>query len=108
MRLFIILLLTGIDLTSTAQQKLFIKITSAENKTPVAANILIKGTKGGYSADSTGIAPVSFSAGGNYTVVISAVGYEQKEVKLTIPHTSDTLEIDLESSDYQLEEVIVQ
>src|SRR5699024_2434871 len=51
---------------------------------------------------------VSFSASGNYTLTISAVGYEQKEVKLTIPHTSDTLEIELESSEHQLEEVIVQ
>lgn len=108
MRLFIILLLTGIGLNSKAQQKLFIKITGIENKTPVAANILIKGATGGYSADSTGITPVSFSASGNYTLTISAVGYEEKEVRLTIPHTSDTLEIELESSEHQLEEVIVQ
>ncbi len=108
MRLFIVLLLTGISFISKAQQTLFITVTGGENKTRIAASILLKGTTQGYSADSTGTAPVSFPSNGNYTLVTSAVGYEEKETKITIPYTSDTLEIELESSDHEMEEVIVQ
>ena len=108
MRLLVILLLSGISIYSQAQQTLHIKVTGGENKTPIAASVLIKGTIQGYSADTTGTASISFTANGNYTLVTSAVGYEEKETKITIPHSSDTLEIELESAEEELEEVIVQ
>lgn len=108
MRLFIILLLSGISFSSQAQQTLHIKVTGGENKTLISASILIKGTTQGYSADTTGIASISFATNGNYTLVASAVGYEEKETKITIPYTSDTLEIELERGEEELEEVIVQ
>src|SRR6476661_7585424 len=108
MRLLVILLLSGISIYSQAQQTLHIKTTGAENKMPIPASILIKGTTQGSSADTTGIATISFTANGNYTLIISAVGHEEKETKVTIPHTSDTLEIELESGGEELEEVVVQ
>lgn len=108
MRLLIIILLSGISVLSNAQQTLLIKITGGENKTPVAASIIIKGTIKGYSADSTGKFSVSFPANGKYTLLVSAVGYEEEETKILIPYTSDILEIDLESSDEELETVVVQ
>ena len=40
--------------------------------------------------------------------VTSAVGYEEKQTKISIPYTSDTLEIELESSEHEMEEVVVQ
>lgn len=108
MRLIILLLLSGISFISKAQQTVHIKITGGENKTPVAASILVKGTTKGYSADTTGIVSVSFPANGDYTLVTTAVGYEEKETKITIPHISGTLEIELESSEHEMEEVVVQ
>ncbi len=108
MRLFIILLLSGISIYSYAQQTLHIKVTGGENKTPIAASITIKGTTQGYSADALGTASISFPANGNYTLVASAIGYEEKETKITIPYTSDTLEVELESSEHEMDEVIVQ
>jgi iron complex outermembrane receptor protein/outer membrane receptor for ferrienterochelin and colicins len=108
MRLFIILLLTGISFISKAQQTLFIKLIGGENKTLTAASILLKGTARGYSVDSTGTTPISFPANGNYTIITSAVGYEEKQTKITIPYSSDTLEIELEISEHEMEEVVVR
>lgn len=108
MRLFIIILLFGISYLSNAQQSVHIKITGGENRTPVSASIIFKDTTKGYSADSTGRVSIPFSANGTYTLQVSAVGYEERQTKITIPYPSDTLEIELESSDEELEEVVVQ
>jgi outer membrane receptor for ferrienterochelin and colicins len=108
MRLLILFLLTGISIISKAQQTIFIKITSQEDKTPIAASVVFKGISKGYSADSTGIVSVIFPASGDYTITVSAVGFEEKETKITIPYAKGTLEIELESSKDEMEEVIVQ
>src|SRR5688500_16212765 len=108
MRLVIIILLTGISFVSKAQQQLLFKVVSEEDKTPVAASILLKGTAKGYSTDSTGAASITFPANGSYTLVISAVGYEKKETGITIPYRSGALVIELESSAHEMEEVVVQ
>ncbi|MFN2456819.1 MAG: TonB-dependent receptor domain-containing protein [Chitinophagaceae bacterium] len=109
MRLFIIiLLLSGISFYSQAQQALRIKVTGGELKIPLASNISIKSTTKAYSADSSGIAIVPFEENGNYILVTSFVGYEEKVTKITIPYSSDTLFIELESSEQEMEEVVVQ
>ena len=107
MRLFILLVLSEFGLISEAQQTLRIKVTGRENK-PIAANILLKGTTKGYSTDSIGTASIAFSASGEHTLITSAIGYEKKETRITIPHSSDTLEIELESSEHEMEQVVVQ
>ncbi len=108
MRLLTILLLSAISLYSQAQQTLQIKITGGENKTPVAANILIRETTRGFAADSLGTASVFFQNNGNYTIVVSAVGYQEKATSISIPYSSDTLQIELETEEEELEEIIVQ
>lgn len=108
MRLIIILVLSGFSFYSEAQQILQIKVTSGENRTPVSANIAIKGTAKGYVTDTLGTASITIETNGNYTLIISAVGYAEKETKISIPYTSDTLEIELESEEEELEEIIVQ
>lgn len=108
MRLIIVLLLSAIGIKSHTQQTLPIKVTGGENKTPISASILIKGTTQGYAADTSGVASISFTANGSYTLITSAVGYEERETKITIPYSSDTLKIELESGEEELEEVVVQ
>lgn len=108
MRLFIILLLAGFTMGSQAQQTLLIKVTAGENKTPLAASILIKGTGKGYAADTSGIASILFPDNGSYTLLTSAVGREEKETRITIPYTSDTLPIELEGAEHEMDEVVVQ
>src|SRR5688572_19121011 len=108
MRLVIIILLTGIGFVSRAQQQLLIKVVSEEDKIPVAASILLKGTTKGYSTDSTGATSIAFPANGSYTLAISAVGYEKKETRITIPYRSGAVVIELESSATEMEEVVVE
>jgi iron complex outermembrane receptor protein/outer membrane receptor for ferrienterochelin and colicins len=108
MRLLLILLSTGINIIANAQQAILIKVTARENKTSIAASILLKGTNRGYSADSAGTATVSFISNGNYILIASAVGYEEKEIKITIPYNADTLKIELESGEHEMEEIVVQ
>jgi len=108
MRIIILFVLIGINFISIAQQRLYIKITERENKTPVPASILLKGTPKGYSADSSGLAVIPFTVNGNYILVISAIGHEGKEIKIGIPSNSDTLEIELETIQQEIEEIIVQ
>ena len=97
MRLFILLLLSGISFISRAQQTLHLHITG-ENKAPVAASILVKATGNVITADSMGQATIHFPSNGEYSLVVTAAAYEEKEIKLTVPRSSDTLEIELESS----------
>jgi len=108
MRLYIILLLTCLPAISHAQQKLVIRIAGEENKRPVAASIRIKETKAGLTSDSSGIATFSFTNNGSYTINTSAIGYKENQTKISIPYDSDTLEIELEVEEHEMEEVIVQ
>ncbi len=108
MRLFIILLLSASSFLSQAQQTLKIKVTGGEDKMPISASIVLKGTTKGYFTDTLGTTTISFPVNGSYTLLISAVGQEGKEEKISIPYNSDILEIALESSEEELEEVIVQ
>jgi outer membrane receptor for ferrienterochelin and colicins len=74
----------------------------------VRASILVKATGNGITADSMGQATIHFPSNGEYSLVVTAAAYEEKEIKLTVPRSSDTLEIELESSEHEMEEIIVQ
>ncbi|HEX8460644.1 MAG TPA: TonB-dependent receptor, partial [Segetibacter sp.] len=103
--IFLLLFLTNYCF---AQQTLTLKITAGDTKKPIAASLLIKGANNGYSADTTGIVSILFKANGNYILVASAIGFAQKEIQVSIPSTSDTLLVELQSGEDELEEVIVQ
>src|SRR5690606_2570856 len=107
MRLFIIFILSGLSIYARAQQTVTVQVFDAENKTPVAASIIIKGSSG-FTTDSSGKASVIFPANGNFTLVVSAVGFEEKLARITIPFNAGLFEIELEHSEHEMEEVIVQ
>jgi outer membrane receptor for ferrienterochelin and colicins len=106
-QLWLLLILAGIAVGGQAQQTLIIKVT-AQDETPVAASISISSTKATYATDTAGAVSILFPANGRYTIATSAVGHEEKETRITIPYISDTLKIELEGSEHELEEVIVQ
>ncbi|HUR12520.1 MAG TPA: TonB-dependent receptor [Flavitalea sp.] len=108
MRGLLLLLFLPIVYISHAQQNLTIKVISDDNKIPVRATIGIKGTIAGYTSDSTGFILISFPAPGNYTLLLSSIGYRAKEVPVSIPHPSDTLEIELQREHEELDEVVIQ
>ena len=77
------------------------KITDATGSPVPAATIRVKGLNGGTSADFQGV--FSLKAAQNAILIISGVGYETKEVKVT----SATLSIKLNSDSRSLSEVVV-
>ena len=78
MRLLIILLFS-ISITSKAQQTILIRVKGEGSKTGIAATIMIKENSKGYSTDTLGNVSIPFSANGNYTLAMTAVGYEGKK-----------------------------
>ena len=108
MRLTLGLLLFLAAITGKTQQTLVIKITGEEEKAPLRATVLIKGMSNGYASDSLGITSIFFTNNGSYTLVISATGHEELETTITIPYSSDTLEIEMEEGEHEMEEIIVQ
>src|SRR5690349_6521601 len=95
--IMLILLLTVI-FTATGQQTLIIKTVTVE-RSPIAATIVIRNYPTGFVSDSLGAVSVPFPSNGAYVLAASAVGYEEKQQRISIPFMSDTLVIVLERSD---------
>lgn len=108
MKYFIVLFLLAAGFSTKAQQIVNVKIRNSETKEPVAASIIIKGTPNGYSTDSAGVAAISFPGRGVFFLITSAIGYEEKETKITIPYPADSVSIELVAGEEELEAVIIQ
>jgi len=108
MRLHIFFFLIILPVISTAQNRLIIKTTDADIKIPIAASIIVLQTNKGFSTDSLGIGMINFLNNGDFTLIATAVGYLKKEIKISIPYITDTLEIQLEIVKDELDEVVVQ
>src|SRR5690606_18421962 len=91
-----------------AQQTVIVQVNDADNKAPVSASISIKGSTSGFISDSSGKASVIFPTNGNFTLIVSAFGFEEKSERIIIPFNEEIFEIELEHSDHEMEEVIVQ
>jgi outer membrane receptor for ferrienterochelin and colicins len=108
MRLYFILLLSGLCVKSMAQQKLIIKVISKENKNPLSATLSVKETHAGIAADSSGIITLDFIDTGSYTIITSAISHKETRTRISIPYHTDTLKIEMEREEHEMEEVIVQ
>ena len=108
MRLLFLSVLMVIAIAAHSQQTIFFKIKSGSTGLPVAASLLIKEPGNSYFSDTSGAVSVFFAANRRYTLVASATGHQQKEITVIIPHPSDTLIIELENNEEELEEVIVR
>lgn len=108
MRLLIILLFTGISYLSKAQYTLPISVTGNEDKNPILSNLVIKGTTQGHSTDTLGFVSITFQTYGAYTLIATAIGYQEREIKIVVPYITDTLKIELEKNEEELEEIIIQ
>ncbi len=104
--------LTGICL-GMAQEKGSIvgKITDKElNNEPLAfANLYIKGTTQGATTDIDGLYEISQVEAGNYTLVISFIGYETLEIPNTMVTPGKVTEINaaLGAGNVSLQEVVI-
>lgn len=63
------------------------------NKSPlIGVNLLIKNTKKGTQSNENGVFEITNIENGNYTLVISYIGFKTKEVPVSI---SDNQKVDL-------------
>lgn len=112
MRTQLTLLLLLIGMISFAQTKGTITGTltdkDANNATLPFANAAIKGTAIGTTTDENGKYTLSVAAG-NYTLVLSFLGYENIEVPVTVK-AAETVTVNraLGSGSYKLEDVVVK
>jgi TonB-dependent starch-binding outer membrane protein SusC len=77
-------------------------VTSASNKPIEAATVIVKQTKASAVCDAQGNFSIVASAG--QTLLVSSVGYESKEVKVS---KENTITIVLNSSNTNIDEVVV-
>ncbi len=91
-----------------SQNILRIKVTAQESGEPLAgANIIIKGTALGASSNSEGIGEIINVPDGNYTVMVSYIGFEESSFKITLPLKEEVIEVELEHEAEELEEISV-
>ena len=89
--------------TTLAQQKKISGTVLSSDDTPLAAaTVLLKGQKGGTQTDADGHFSINASPGN--TLVISAVGYSSREIKVG---NSSTVSITLQRQEGELGEVVI-
>jgi outer membrane receptor for ferrienterochelin and colicins len=102
--LYIFIILTNICF---AQNQGSIIVKDSKTKEPlIGAAVSVKGTKIGSTTDIDGKINLKGVTDGEQTIVISFIGYETSEQKITFPISAD-IEIFLESDEEELEEVVV-
>lgn len=106
----IICLLLLCTATAAAQQTsrptLSGKIISKDNTDVTYASVWLKGTSYGTSTDDNGMYYLSAPAG-DYTLVVSAIGYQTVEKPVRLTGERQKMNILLTAEDVQLEEVVV-
>lgn len=73
----------------------------------IGVNVIVLNTNIGTATDTEGNFTLSGIPGGKQTIRFSHIGYEQYEIELEFPYTSENLFIELESESEELEEVYV-
>lgn len=104
------LLLVAFATTTNAQNTLDVIIVSEENQeTLIGATLLLKGTNNGISTNSQGAALLKKIPNGKQTIVVSYIGYEDKEVIYDFPQDGEVAhEIKLSADNTEIDEIIVE
>lgn len=104
-----ICLLLIITMTAFAQTKtpaLSGKIISKDKEEIAYATVYLKGTTYGCSTNDEGMYYLHAPAG-QYTLIVSAIGYETLEKPVTLTNERQKMNITISSSEVQLDEVVV-
>ena len=84
------------------------KVTDEKGKPLVGANIFLKGTVIGTATNSKGEFELSKLKNNSYTLIISMIGYEKKEINLSFSDTkSQHLTIKLKKESVRVDQVVV-
>ncbi len=106
MRINFLLLFLAVIPSIYAQNQLHGKITDASNGEPVfSANIYFPKLEKGAVSDLDGSFTIKNLPDGNYEILISSIGYTTLSREITLP--SEELEITLEPSAVEMEEIII-
>ncbi len=93
---------------SYSQSTVKIKVIDATSKAPLAnASIIPKGIENTSPTDTAGYCTLRLPAG-TMPVVISHIGYEVKEIMVTIPFSEPFLLVELERKEEEEETVVIQ
>lgn len=93
---------------ASAQHTLRVKVVDKVSSEPlVGANVALRNTTQGGSADSQGVAVLTNLGPGPVALNISYVGYRDTLVSVTIPYPGEIFEVGLAPEEEHLEEVIV-
>ena len=108
MRTIFSLLFILISSTQTFAQNTFKAILKNEKSGEVLAgfSVKIKGTSNSSISDSTGFVQLTNIADGRQIIVVTGIGYTEKEIKITFPQ-NETLNILMDESAEDLEEIKV-
>jgi outer membrane receptor for ferrienterochelin and colicins len=82
------------------------KISSDSEALPYV-NIYLKKTKFGVSTDENGLYDLKNIPKGNYTLIISSIGYQTKSIKITIGNTQKLTRNFSLSEDNSLDEIVI-
>lgn len=94
---------------AAAQNQLTLLIKNAEDRSPIiGASVLIKDSSLGASTDENGQAILQNVPDGTQVVVIQSIGFNEQTLSITFPLASqEPIEVLLEASEEELEEVII-
>src|SRR5690606_19092954 len=104
----IVFLMHFIVSMSVAQHHITVSVTDAANGAPMpGASIQVEGTMYSGKADVAGRAIIHQIKGGNYTIVVSYLGYQSEKHRVTI-NTDTHVGIALRQEALLTDEVVVQ
>ncbi|MBC8510507.1 MAG: TonB-dependent receptor [Cryomorphaceae bacterium] len=103
-------LLVAFAIITNAQNTLDVIIVSKENQEIlIGATLLLKGTTNGVSTNIEGTALLNNIPNGKQTIVVSYIGYEDKEVIYDFPEDGGVAhEIKLSTDNTEIDEIIVE
>ena len=103
-------LLVAFAIITNAQNTLDVIIVSEENQEIlIGATLLLKGTTNGVSTNIEGTALLNNIPNGKQTIVVSYIGYEDKEVIYDFPEDGGVAhEIKLSTDNTEIDEIIVE
>ncbi len=106
-KIFLVVVALLCATTTFGQHGLNVKAINADTKEPLgSATVTLR--KNNRITDSAGLASFSNLPEGKFQIVVSYVGFAEKEVAVTIPFSGTVLEIELEPEEDDEEEVIIQ
>lgn len=108
-KIFTILFVAFATITNAQNTFDVIVVSEKNQETLIGATLLLKGTINGISTNKQGTALLKNIPNGKQTIIISYIGYQQKEINYDFPKATGIVhKIQLITSDTELKEIIIE